>query len=549
MEKRLTIAIVLTIVFLFFYQQFVIKKFEKKAEKKIVQNVAKKKDTKKKNTIKEKTEKKEEKKSNEEKIVKKSIKEPKIEEEDIKNIVYENNLYRAVFSNRGAALLSFKLKKHIGSDNKKLELVSDLSERTGLYPFMVLDKEGESFNKKIYKITKRREGNKTIIEFIFSDGKGDYARKVFTLQEKTYYIKIETNFELNGENKKLYLVWGPGIGRIQQEDLKNISFEFEEKIGYYLNEKVNKIKVMKSEGESTINFQKWIALDIKYFSAILFTKGDIEQAKIKIIKTDGNKKANKFAIVGVKNIKGIYIGPKEFFRLKKLGYSIEDIIEYGFFGVIAKVILYLLLFAYKIFPNYGVAIILVTLFIKLVLLPLTFSSSMSMAKMQEVQPQIKKIQAKYKKFDKKDLEAKKRMNQEIMKLYKEKKVNPAGGCLPLLLQLPILWGFYKLLWVGIETRHQPFVLWITDLSQKDPYYILPILMGLSQIALQKLTPSSGSDKNQKFMGYGMAIFFTLLFLNFQSGLVLYWLTNNLLQVGQQYFVNKALKKKKKEERT
>ena len=249
------------------------------------------------------------------------------------------------------------------------------------------------------------------------------------------------------------------------------------------------------------------------------------------------------------NIKGIYIGPKEFFRLKKLGYSIEDIIEYGFFGVIAKVILYLLLFAYKIFPNYGVAIILVTLFIKLVLLPLTFSSSMSMAKMQEVQPQIKKIQAKYKKFDKKDLEAKKRMNQEIMKLYKEKKVNPAGGCLPLLLQLPILWGFYKLLWVGIETRHQPFVLWITDLSQKDPYYILPILMGLSQIALQKLTPSSGSDKNQKFMGYGMAIFFTLLFLNFQSGLVLYWLTNNLLQVGQQYFVNKALKKKKKEERT
>ena len=135
------------------------------------------------------------------------------------------------------------------------------------------------------------------------------------------------------------------------------------------------------------------------------------------------------------------------------------------------------------------------------------------------------------------------MNEEIMALYKEKKVNPAGGCLPLLIQLPFLWGFYRLLWVGIEIRHQPFILWLTDLSQKDPYYILPILMGLSQIVIQKMTPSSGSEKSQKYMSYGMAFFFTFLFANFPSGLVLYWLTNNILQAGQQYFVNKALKKK------
>ncbi len=551
MEKRLTIAIVLTIVFLFFYQQFVMKKFEKKAEEQIVQEKVEKKKEKNETPYRKREEvkiKQEEKKVNNTKINKNIEKQPKIVEKNINNIVYENDLYRAVFSNKGAALISFRLKKHMGSDKKRLELVSDLSEKTGKYPFMVFDKEGEIFNKAIYKVIKKRSGGKTVIEFIFSDGNGNYARKVFSLREKTYYIDIETNFELEGENRKLYLIWGPGIGRIQQEDLKNISFEFEEKIGYYLNDKVNKIKVMKAGEESSINFRKWVSLDIKYFSAIFFTKGDIEQAKIKIIETNGNKKANKFAIIAVKNIKGIYIGPKEFFRLKKLGYKVEDIIEYGFFGVIAKVILYLLLYAYKIFPNYGVAIILVTIFIKLILLPLTFSSSISMAKMQELQPEIKRIQAKYKKFDKKDLEARKRMNQEVMQLYKEKKVNPAGGCLPLLLQLPILWGFYKLLWVGIETRHQPFVLWITDLSQKDPYYILPILMGLSQIALQKLTPSSGSDKNQKFMGYGMAIFFTLLFLNFQSGLVLYWLTNNILQVGQQYLVNKALKKKKHEEK-
>ncbi len=545
MEKRLTLAIVITIVFLFFYQQLVIKKYQPNKNIKTVKKIEEKID------LKKSKEKKKEKKKEKTKSItqlKKVSDKPKIEEEKETKVIYENNLYKAVFSNKGAVLISFKLKKHKGSDKKQLELVSDLSEKENVYPFMIMDKEGDKLNRSFYKVKKTQEKDKTKIEFLFSDGEGNYARKVFTFKKGTYYIKTEMNFEIEGVQKHPYIIWGPGIGRIQQEDLKNISFEFEEKIGYLFNNKVNKIKVAKEEKETTVNFEKWIDLDIKYFTSVFFIKGDKGDAKVEIIKTDGNKKANKFAIIGVKNIEGVYIGPKEYFRLKKLGYSVENIIEYGFFGIIAKAILYLLLYAYKIFPNYGVAIILVTIFIKLILLPLTFSSTISMAKMQELQPEIKRIQAKYKKFDKKDLEARKRMNQEVMQLYKEKKVNPAGGCLPLLLQIPILWGFYRLLWVGIETRHQPFILWITDLSQKDPYYILPILMGLSQIVLSKMTPSSGSDKNQKFMAYGMAIFFTFLFLNFQSGLVLYWLTNNILQVGQQYFVNKVLKKRKHEEK-
>ena len=139
------------------------------------------------------------------------------------------------------------------------------------------------------------------------------------------------------------------------------------------------------------------------------------------------------------------------------------------------------------------------------------------------------------------------MNQEVMGLYKEHKINPAGGCLPLFIQLPFLWGFYNLLSASIEIRHQPFFLWIQDLSQKDPIYILPVLMGLTQILLQKMTPSTSTDRNQVFMTYGMSIFMTVLFLNFQSGLVLYWLLNNILQVVQQYFVLDVLKKRKQTE--
>ncbi len=543
MERNLTIAIILTIIFLFFYQQFVVKKYtpQKPVEKVEKIDLKMKKEKPKEEAKTESKKEITEKISSQKDIVSEDIIEAK--EEKIEKI--ETELFTAEFSNRGASLVSFKLKKHLGSDKKPLELVSDISRKDNIYPFMVTGEGEKVFNKALFTV-KREEGkNSIVLTFEYNNGNGDYAKKIFTIKKKnTYKIGVKTKFRINGLEKKPYLIWGPGLGEIQQEDKEKATFEFNQKIGYLVGGKVKKLDIKKIEKEKSIISDKWVDLDIKYFAVVFFSEGQEIKAKVFIIDTQNKiKNLRKYAILASNDVSYVYIGPKEYTRLKKLGHSVENIIEYGFFGFIAKILLYLLLYAYKLFPNYGVAIILVTLFLKLILLPLTYSSSISMAKMQELQPQIKKIQAKYKKFPKKDLEARKRMNEEIMALYKEKKVNPAGGCLPLLIQLPFLWGFYRLLWVGIEIRHQPFILWLTDLSQKDPYYILPILMGLSQIVIQKMTPSSGSEKSQKYMSYGMAFFFTFLFANFPSGLVLYWLTNNVLQAGQQYFVNKALKKK------
>jgi len=167
-----------------------------------------------------------------------------------------------------------------------------------------------------------------------------------------------------------------------------------------------------------------------------------------------------------------------------------------------------------------------------------------MAKMQKVQPKLKALREKYKKM-KTDPEQRKKYNMELMNIYKEEGINPASGCLPLLLQLPILWGFFNLLSRAVEIRHKPFVFWIKDLSAKDPYYVIPILMGITQFIIQKMTPSGG-DPSQKKIMLLMPIFLTIFFMNFPSGLVLYWLVQNIIQIGQQHLMNKHIYKIGKE---
>lgn len=168
-----------------------------------------------------------------------------------------------------------------------------------------------------------------------------------------------------------------------------------------------------------------------------------------------------------------------------------------------------------------------------------------MAKMAELQPKVKALRSKYKKA-KQDIAQRRQMNEEMMSLYKEHGVNPAGGCLPMLIQFPVLIGFFNLLRIAIELRRSPFMLWIKDLSVKDPYYVTPILMGITQYIQQKMSPTS-ADPTQARMMLIMPVVMTFLFMNFQSGLVLYWLTSNVLQIGQQYIMNRMIKKKKREE--
>jgi YidC/Oxa1 family membrane protein insertase len=226
----------------------------------------------------------------------------------------------------------------------------------------------------------------------------------------------------------------------------------------------------------------------------------------------------------------LYFGPRDLDILKGIDHQLEKAIDFGFFGIIARPLLEVLQFFYRYVGNYGVAIIILTCIIKLLFWPLTQKSYQSMKSMQSLQPEMQKIREKFKKD-------KERMNREIMELYKQKRVNPMGGCLPMFLQIPVFFALYKVLLGTIALRHAPFALWIQDLSAKDPYYITPILMGVTMFIQQKMNPGT-MDSNQAKIFMFMPIIFTFMFLNFPSGLVIYWMVNNLLTILQQWLISR-----------
>lgn len=225
-----------------------------------------------------------------------------------------------------------------------------------------------------------------------------------------------------------------------------------------------------------------------------------------------------------------YFGPRDLDLVKQVGHQFDKAIDYGWFAVIALPLRSVLNFFYGIVGNYGVAIILLTVIIKLLFWPLTQKSYTSMKSMQKLQPEMQKLREKYK-------NDKERLNKEMMQMYKEKRVNPLGGCLPMIVQIPVFFALYKTLMIDIALRQAPFAFWLTDLSEKDPYYITPVIMGVTMFLQQKMTPSSMDPKQAKLFML-MPVVFTFMFLNFPSGLVIYWLVNNVLTIFQQYLIHR-----------
>jgi YidC/Oxa1 family membrane protein insertase len=240
-----------------------------------------------------------------------------------------------------------------------------------------------------------------------------------------------------------------------------------------------------------------------------------------------------------------YLGPKDPAFVAKAPGELKDVINYGFFDFIAKPLLQILHFFYGYVGNFGVAIILLTLLIKILFWPLSYKSYQSMDKMKKIQPMLATIREKYK-------DDRERMNQEMMQLYKTYKVNPAGGCLPMLLQIPVFFGLYQALLNAIELRHASFItylpftdkIWLADLAAKDPYYLTPLIMGATMFLQQKLTPAPGDPTQAKIMLL-MPVIFTFMFLNFPAGLVVYWLCNNIFSIAQQSWMLRSSKSKSK----
>ncbi|HMK66880.1 MAG TPA: membrane protein insertase YidC [Thermodesulfobacteriota bacterium] len=296
---------------------------------------------------------------------------------------------------------------------------------------------------------------------------------------------------------------------------------------------------------------QWGAIADTYFMEGVIPLEDQQTVSMKVSKTDPELLKLVFVSAPLvltpqseKKISyALYFGPRDTKILEPLGMELDKAVNFGFFDIIAKPLLWVLRFFNGFFHNYGWSIILLTILIKIIFWPLTHKSYKSMKDMQKVQPKIAKLREKYK-------DNREKLNQETMALYKTYKVNPMGGCLPMIIQIPVFFALYSLLGYAIELRHAPFLLWINDLSAPDrlpigmpiPYVgdgipVLTLLMGASMFIQQKMTPTTGDPAQAKMMLF-LPVIFTFMFINFAAGLVLYWLVNNVLSIGQQYYINK-----------
>ncbi len=469
--------------------------------------------------------------------------------------VLESDRYRATFSNRGAQLVSFVLKNHSDGRNGGSTGVNLVKRRRSeLYPFGVAgtDGRGLALNEALFEVTE--DGDE--LRFTYSGPLGR-AEKSFAIGDEGLLL---VRAEVSGESDWA-LYFGPGLRNPSAQELES---RFSRRTAvYYQDGEVERQDSVKTDEVRRVAASGlgWIGLEDTYFASIWVPTEALAGAEIRPVwgrvstEDDGpvfeevaaaeredDDVARELELLifpaGAALEGNAFLGAKEYARLSKLPYNLKEAVNLGFFAVLARPLLAGLRWIHdNVTSNYGWAIILMTLLIRIVLFPLTHKSFVSMQKMQELNPKVQATRNKYRgklkdKQGRPNVDMQRKMNEEVMALYKKEGVNPAGGCLPMLLQIPVLFAFYNLLSAAVELRHAPWILWIKDLSAPDPIYALPIIMGASQFVQQKLTPTA-ADPMQRRIFMLMPIFFTVLFLGFPSGLVLYWLTNNLLGIVQQ----------------
>ena len=277
----------------------------------------------------------------------------------------------------------------------------------------------------------------------------------------------------------------------------------------------------------------------KYYTTFFY---DLSKGLESVVSSSGKDKDPLLFVKGNEDFKlSGYIGPKEHVKLKAISPELTDVIEYGFFTFISKPLFAWLAFLHGIFGNWGWAIVAMTITVRLVLYPLTYKGMVSMNKLKELAPKVKELQKKYG-------DDKQKLNTHMMELYKKNGANPMGGCLPILLQIPVFFAVYRVLQNAIELKGAEWILWVHDLAIKDPYFILPILMGITMFLHQRITPTSFTDPMQEKIMKFLPLIFTFFFVTFPAGLTLYWFTNNVASIVQQFYVNKLFAKKHEEQK-
>jgi YidC/Oxa1 family membrane protein insertase len=364
---------------------------------------------------------------------------------------------------------------------------------------------------------------------------GFEVTRTFHFEWDNALISIDTQINapnMIAENLQYSVIWGPGLGG--QLEVKADFISFNGPTTFANNERE---ETQPDEMDKIVTYRgdiQWTSFQNKYFAAALIPDKGIKSSKVV-------KKSEDQIYVGL-NFESVqssasathllYVGTKNLEVLENSGHKLFRLIDYGWLGnkfaFLVKPMLKALSFFYGILGNYGWAIICLTIVIKMILFPLTHKSFKSMKGMQKIAPYIKVIQERHK-------GDRQKINEEMIGLYKKYKVNPLGGCLPMLLQIPVFISLYHALFFSIELRGAPFMLWIQDLSAQDPYYVTPVLMGATMFLQQKMTPSTADPVQQKIFMF-MPILFTFLFITFPAGLVIYWTVNNLLTIAQQYYI-------------
>ncbi|PYV45081.1 MAG: hypothetical protein DMG06_03840 [Acidobacteria bacterium] len=480
-----------------------------------------------------------------------AVAEPKSADID-RLIEVETDLYKLTLSNREAVVRSWVLKRYTDSDGKPLDLINQRKADMFGYPLgLKIDKEEEAaqtLRKALFFSASPPRldlafsaARSQSVSFEFSE-RNLHVKKTLTFHQGSYTVDINCAVWLNARPSHFYLLWRSGFGDSTVDERMAVRRAL-----YRSESKITRLKANDVQAEQEISDSfGFVALEDQYFAAVFLPAAGGPITRIQISRDEyvpENAKKEELLKAGVfgnapdQGQFKLFVGPKDTEVLQQAGHDLTELIDYGWFAVVCKPLFFVLKGIYRYCNNYGLAIILLTILINLALFPLRYKSIVSAQKMQKLQPQMKLIQEKYKKLKATDPK-KQQMNSEVMALYKQHGVNPLGGCLPLLLQMPFFVAFYNLLSVSIELRHAPFVFWIKDLSAADKTFVLPILMTISMIIMQKMTPTPSADPVQAKMMLAMPLVFGFMLAFTSSGLVLYWLTSNSVGVVQQYLMNK-----------
>jgi YidC/Oxa1 family membrane protein insertase len=476
---------------------------------------------------------------------------PVIHDARDREIVVENAEVQAVFATRGATLKHWRLKRYLGADGRPLDLVPARVPPASPRPFSVVVGEPATDATLAQALFKPNADSLDVtnapgrLVFEYGDASGLNARKEFGFTpQQPFVVELSVSVSRGGTAMKPTVQWGPALGTGVVSS--GMTYAPSPQPIFYRDRDVTRVGFGDIAEYRTVEGKlDFVGVDDHYFLSACLPKAQPARVEYEPVPVgvEGSDEGLQFvswsiAFPAAASGERFFFGPKDFDVLRSVDQQLVRAIDFGIFDWLVTPLLRSLKWVNGYVGNYGWSIIVLTILINLAMFPLRHKSVVSMRKMQELQPEVKAIQDRYAKLKMSD-PARQKMNAELMNLYRERGVNPASGCVPMLLTMPVLFAFYAMLSVAIELRGAPFVGWIKDLSVYDPWFITPVLMGITQFVQTKMAPATGDPTQQKMMLF-MPLIFMTMFIWAPSGLVLYWTVSNLWAIGQQTVTNRLI---------